>query len=130
MTTVIILGHGGYASAVRRNLSMLVGDPEGFRYVDFNEQDDLNILKDNIAAALEGIEGGVLFACDLAGGSPFRETAALCIDRDDRAVVAGLNTSAYAEVTLNTELAPRELAQLAMDVAKETIMMFPLPQEE
>ena len=129
MTTVIILGHGGYASAVRRNLSMLVGEPQDFRYVDFNEQDDLNILRENIAAALEGIAGDVLFACDLAGGSPFRESAALCIDKPERAVVAGLNTSAYAEITLNTELSAKELAKMAIDVAKDTIMMFP-PENE
>lgn len=37
MSKVIVTGHGGYATAMRRNLAMLVGELEGFYFVDFNE---------------------------------------------------------------------------------------------
>ena len=32
MTKVIILGHGGYGSAMKRNLAMLIGEMEDYYY--------------------------------------------------------------------------------------------------
>ena len=42
--------------------------------------------------------------------------------------VAGVNTSALSELSFNTELTPAELAKLAIDVTKDTVMVFP-PEE-
>ena len=44
MTKVIVLGHGGYGTAIKNNLGMLMGELEGFFYIDFNPGDDLNVL--------------------------------------------------------------------------------------
>ena len=49
----------------------------------------------------------------------------MCMEHPRWAVVAGVNTSAYSEMSFNLELPPAELAKLACDVARETIMMFP-----
>ena len=48
MTKVVVLGHGGYGSAMRRNIEMLSGVQEDFFYVDFNEEDDAEILRGKI----------------------------------------------------------------------------------
>ncbi len=129
MSKVVVLGHGGYGSGVKRNMNMLVGEAIGFSFIDFNEQDDLSILQNKINAVLDQNKGeDILFACDLTGGSPFREAATICVDHPNFAVVAGLNTSAYTEMTFNLEMPPRELAELAVEVAKESIMIFP-PKE-
>ncbi|MCE5234996.1 MAG: hypothetical protein ABFC62_02170 [Clostridiaceae bacterium] len=127
MTNVVVLGHGGYGTATERNLNMLVGAPEAFRFIDFDEQDDLTVLQQKIAAVLSGLEENaqVLFACDLTGGSPFREAAALCLLHEGWVTVAGLNTAAYAEMTFNLDLCPLELAEMAMETAKQAIMVFP-----
>ena len=126
MTRVIVTGHGGYATAMKRNLAMLVGELEGFYYVDFNEADSLDILRNHLDEVLSQIgDGDVLFACDLAGGSPFRTAALLCTEHPNWAVVAGINTSAYSEMSFNLELSAAELAELACEVARETIMMYP-----
>ena len=61
MTDVIVIGHGGYGTAMKNNLGMLVGELEGF----------------------------------------------------------------YSEVSFNLELSALELAEMACDVARETILMFP-----
>lgn len=130
MSNVIVTGHGGYATAMRRNLAMLVGELEGFSFVDFNEEDSLDTLQEKFDQVLAqiGPEEDVLFACDLAGGSPFRTAAVLCTDHPSWAVVAGINTSAYSEISFNLELPAHELADLACTVAKETILMYP-PKE-
>ena len=127
MTNVIVIGHGGYGTAMKHNLGMLVGELEGFHYIDFNPEDSLDILKGRIDGALAQVPGDseVLFACDVAGGSPFRTAAVICTEHPGWAVVAGVNTSAYSEVSFNLELPALELAEMACDVARETILMFP-----
>ena len=126
MSKVIVMGHGGYGTAMKRNLGMLVGEMAGFYFVDFNENDSLDDLQKKIDETLEktGRED-ILFACDLTGGSPFRTAAMMCLEHPNWAVVAGVNTSAYSEMSFNLELPPAELAKLACDVARETIMMYP-----
>ena len=126
MTKVIILGHGGYGSAMRRNLSMLIGELEDYFYIDFNEQDDLAVLKEKIADALSKTDGcDVLFCCDVAGGSPFREAAMVCAEHENYCCVAGVNTSAYTEISFNLEMTASELADMAIEVAKVSMIRFP-----
>ncbi|MCD7844320.1 MAG: PTS sugar transporter subunit IIA [Oscillospiraceae bacterium] len=126
MTKVIVTGHGGYATAIRRNLGMLIGELDGFYFVDFNEEDSLEILQNQLDQALAQVgDDQVLFACDLAGGSPFRTVAVICSAHPDWAVVAGINTSAYSEISFNLELSAYELAELARDVTQQTILIYP-----
>lgn len=131
MTSIIILGHGGYGSAVKRNLAMLIGELENYYYIDFNEQDDLDILREKINEVLSGIdkENEVLFCCDVAGGSPFREAAMICAEHVNYCCVAGVNTAAYTELSFNLELSASELADMAIEVAKVSIMRFPATEE-
>ena len=44
MTKVVVLGHGGYGSAMRRNIEMLAGVQEDYYYVDFNEEEEGDLL--------------------------------------------------------------------------------------
>jgi len=130
MTKVIVIGHAGYGSAMKRNINMLVGEVPDFIFVDFNEQDDLEILRGKITKGLEETLGfDVLFACDLSGGSPFREAALICTEHENYAVVAGLNTSAYTDMVYSLDLAPVELAEQAADVARSTILVFSAGQK-
>jgi len=39
--------------------------------------------------------------------------------------VAGINTSAYSEISFNLELPVHELAKMAVEVTRDTILMFP-----
>lgn len=126
MTSVIVVGHAGYASAMRRSLAMLVGELEDFYYVDFNEEDSLEILQGGIDEVLSQRKTeDVLFACDISGGSPFRVAAKVCTAHPTWAVVSGLNTSAYSEISFNLELSPRELAEMASQVTRDTLLIFP-----
>ena len=131
MTKVIVMGHGGYGTAMKRSLAMLVGELDGFYFLDFNEEDsleDLNGKLDDLLPELE--EEGVLFACDVSGGSPFRTAAERCLQHPGWAVVAGINTSAYSEISFNLELSVQELAEMAVETARDTIMMFPAKEAE
>ena len=126
MSKVIVMGHGGYGSAMKRNLAMLVGELDDFYFLDFNEEDSVDNLQAKIDQVLAQTgEEQVLFACDVAGGSPFRTAAVVCSPHPDWAVVAGVNTSALSEISFNTELSARELGEMAVETARETILMYP-----
>lgn len=125
MTKVIIIGHGGYGTAIKNNLKMLMGEVENYFYIDFNIEDDLDILDKRISEAIgPSMDIDVLFACDLTGGSPFRQVCLLASEHPNFVVVAGINTAAYAEMVYSLSLPPRELAKLAIETAKEAISVF------
>ena len=66
MTKVVVLGHGGYGTAMRRNIEMLAGEQEDYYYVDFNEEEDRETLLGKINDVLAQVgENDVLFCCDL-----------------------------------------------------------------
>ncbi len=127
MTKVIVLGHGGYGTAIKNNLGMLMGELEGFFYIDFNPGDDLNVLDGKIKEIIEGHEDEpILFACDLTGGSPFRQACLLAVEHPNMVVVAGLNTSGFADIAYMLDLSPLELANQAVEASKEAMQVFHL----
>ena len=130
MTKVVVLGHGGYGSAMRRNIEMLAGPQEDYYFVDFNEDEDTEILGNKIQAVLEQVgEHDVLFCCDLVGGTPFNVAATLCAEKSNYCCVGGLNTMAYLSMQYELESDAFALADMACSIAKEAVMRFP-PAEE
>ena len=130
MTKVVVLGHGGYGSAMRRNIEMLAGPQEDYFFVDFNEDEDTEILQGKIQAVLEQVgEHDVLFCCDLVGGTPFNVAATLCAEKSNYCCVGGLNTMAYLSMQYELESDAFALADMACGIAKEAVMRFP-PAEE
>lgn len=125
MAALVIVGHGGYGTAIGQALEMLMGPAEGVTYLNFTAQDDINTLAASLRQAAALYEGEVLFACDLAGGSPFRQAAMLCLERPGAMAVAGLNMAAYAEMVNNLELPAEELLELGIEVTQSTILRFP-----
>lgn len=129
MTNIVVMGHGGYAEGVRQNLEMIIGLSEHLYFVDLTKEDDLNSFEGKVNHVLEDFKDDpVLFACDLLGASPFRVAAMLCVNNPGKyAVVAGLNTMAYLEISMKTEsdLSVEELANLAVETAKSAVAKFP-----
>ncbi len=127
MPKVIITGHNGYATAVKNHLAMVVGKVDGYTYVDFNPEDDIESLDAKLKEALnQWGDEEVLFACDIVGGSPFKQSATLCLENlEKRMTVAGLSALAYMEMAFNLTLPLSELADLAVDTTKNGVMRFP-----
>lgn len=126
MTNVIVAGHGGYGTAINNSLAMILGSADGFYYVDFNRDDNLDSLTQKLSDAVEQCgENDILFACDLAGGSPFKQSAVLCIGKPNRCVIAGINLATFAEMVYNTTLTSQELSDLAKETMGITVVQFP-----
>jgi len=125
MTQVIVIGHGGYGTAIKQNLGMLMGELEGFDYIDFNPGDDLNGLNQKLQTSIDCAKNSpILIATDLAGGSPFRQACILASTHSNIVVVAGLNTAGYADIAYSLDQSPKELALRAVEASKEALHIF------
>lgn len=130
MAKVIIVGHGGYGTAIKNCLGMLLGETPGMFYVDFNKEDDLDTLNEKLLTTMEQCGGDkILFACDLTGGSPFKQCAMICAEKPGHITVAGMNMAAYAELVYNLDLSVEELADMAVEATHMSILRFPEKQE-
>jgi PTS system N-acetylgalactosamine-specific IIA component len=98
-------------------------------YVDFNVEDNLDSLYEKLQAAIKQCgDDNILFACDLTGGSPFKQCAMICAEKPSHITVAGLNVAAYAEMLYNLELSVEELVEMAIETTHAAIMRFPVNQ--
>lgn len=127
MGQVIVMGHGGYAKGVQENLKMIVGAPDHMHFIDLTPEEDLADFQTKFDAVLTGIpKEELLFACDLAGASPFRVAALYSAEHAGRAVtVTGLNAMAFMELSMNAELPVNQLANRAIETTKQSVGKFP-----
>lgn len=127
MINIIIIGHGGYAEGIKKNLGMLSGVPNYMHFLDLDPESDLDTLETNLDALLEKIgDEEILFSCDLFGASPFRVAAMKCMANPGRCMlVTGINTMAYIELAMPSELSLEELAKRSVETTKDSVKMFP-----
>lgn len=129
MKRILVMGHGGYAEGIRKNIEMIAGKSEHMYYIDLTKEDDLATFETKVNRLLEDFpDDEILFACDLLGASPFRVAAMLCADHPGKYyTVTGLNTMAFLELSMNLEndLSIDQLANLSIDTAKAALARFP-----
>jgi len=125
MTNIVILGHGGYAEGIQKNLKMLMGDLKHFYFLDFYPNEDLETFKEKLHDLIDKNHlEKVVFICDLTGGSPFREACMLAIEKPDMQVVAGVNTAAISEISYMLDQSPLEIAKTCVEVTKDSVLHF------
>jgi N-acetylgalactosamine PTS system EIIA component len=124
---IVVMGHGGYAEGVRKNLEMIVGQANHMYFIDLTKDDDLASLENKINDLLvEFKEDEVLFACDLLGASPFRVAAMASAANPGKYVtVAGLNTMAFIELSMKSGLSIDELANRAVETTRASVAKYP-----
>jgi PTS system N-acetylgalactosamine-specific IIA component len=127
MKQVVVMGHGGYAEGVRRNLEMIAGEADHMHFLDLMQGEDLSSLEGKVDQLIEELQGeGILFTCDLMGASPFRVAAMRCAKNPGKYItVTGLNTMAYIELNMNSDLSIEKLADRAMETTKKSVEIFP-----
>lgn len=127
MKKVMVMGHGGYAEGTRQNLEMIVGKADHFYFVDLSKEDDLGSFEKKVKDLLETLEDEeVLFVCDLLGATPFRVAATICAQNPrNYYVVTGINTMAFLELAMESDLPLDELADRAIETTKAGLGKFP-----
>ena len=94
MKKIVIAGHGKYASGMKSLLEFICGENPAVEYVDFEGDDaGLEARFEEIASSAEEI----IFACDMAGATPFMKSVLLQRKHEGIYSVGGANASALVE---------------------------------
>lgn len=126
MTTIVVTGHGSFATSLVETAQMIVGSTESVHPVDFpvgTGVDDLTEQLGSLIARLnpEGEPGRVLILADVLGGSPARVALAeAAAGRAD--VVTGANLPMLIDLALGAgDSASSELAARAVASGRDGI---------
>lgn len=117
MLSVIISGHGGFASGMEKAMLQVIGEQEQCIAIDFPPESTTQQLEAQFQQAITqlGTEHGLVFITDLLGGSPFRLASTIAMSQDNIEVVAGANLQLILEMLLERdELTPSQFRELAL----------------
>lgn len=123
---LVVTGHGRYATSIKSTLEMLAGENDEVKYIDFTQEDNDMTLKGKMQIVInENIGLGILFVCDLLGGTPFKSAVELSILNENIEVVAGCNIGSILESIFqleNTDIG--ELADLIVESSIKSTLRF------
>ncbi|EGD4400788.1 N-acetylgalactosamine-specific PTS system EIIA component 2 [Escherichia marmotae] len=80
MLSIILTGHGGFASGMEKAMKQILGEQSQFIAIDFPETSSTALLTSQLEEAIAQLdcEDGIVFLTDLLGGTPFRVQALEC----------------------------------------------------
>jgi len=92
MIGVVVVTHGQLATELVNAAEMIVGDLPRFTAVSIGWHDDVNDARDDIARAIERVQGedGVLLLTDMFGGTP-SNLGLTFLETDRLEVITGVN---------------------------------------
>ncbi|AIU71348.1 PTS galactosamine/N-acetylgalactosamine transporter subunit IIA [Hafnia alvei] len=105
MISLIITGHGHFASGLFSAVEQVIGPQEQCIAVDFPPEMSTQQLDEKLTQVLASLpqQDGVLFFTDLLGGSPFRSSVLLSQILEHSDVVAGTNMQMLAEMLMERD---------------------------
>ncbi|RIQ21649.1 PTS sugar transporter subunit IIA [Jiangella rhizosphaerae] len=126
MTSIVVTGHGSFATSLVETAEMIVGSTEHVHAVDFPVGSGVDELTERVESLIDrvnpaGEPGRVLILADVLGGSPARVALAqAAAGRAD--VVTGVNLPMVVDLALGagTSSAP-ELAARAVTAGQDGI---------
>lgn len=123
---LVITGHGKYATSIKSTLEMLAGGNDEVKYIDFTEEDNDITLKGKMQIVIDANIGlGILFVCDLLGGTPFKSAVELSILNENIEVVAGCNLGSILETIFQLEnTVIGELADSIVNLSNKSTIRF------
>ena len=128
MAGVIVCGHGSLPQEFVRAAEMICGTQKNMSAVSFQMWETPDLVRQRYEAAIEELdcEDGVLFLCDLFGGTPFNEASRLVATDERYGIVTGVNLPLLigllaARRKLNGSLAIRDLMTEIKRMAHEGI---------
>ena len=128
MVGVIVCGHGSLPQEFVRAAEMICGIQKNVRAVSFQMWEDPSLVRQRYEEAIEELDcsDGVLFLCDLFGGTPFNEASRLIAADEDYGIVTGLNLPLLIDLLtsrrkLNGSMAMRDLLAEVKRLAHEGV---------
>ncbi|CAH6660528.1 PTS galactosamine/N-acetylgalactosamine transporter subunit IIA [Pseudocitrobacter vendiensis] len=105
MLSIILTGHGGFASGMEKAMLQILGEQEQFVAIDFPETSSTAILTAQLEEAIQTLPEteGIIFLTDLLGGTPFRVASTLAMPRLDCEVITGTNLQLLLEMAMERD---------------------------
>ena len=129
---IIVCGHGQFGVGLTHSLEMIAGKQSDYEVVVFSEDAPFEKLSEDLTEAKERLletNQGVVFCCDLLGGSPFKAAMTIANEDDRCAVVVGTNLPLLLDLALsrgmNEDESVEELAQRDIEYGKQGLMFVP-----
>ncbi|HEL1116971.1 TPA: PTS sugar transporter subunit IIA [Streptococcus equi subsp. zooepidemicus] len=115
MISIIVIGHGYFASGIVSSLELIAGKQEGITAIDFTAEMTADDVHERLSAVLQP-KAQALVLCDLLGGTPFKVAATLMEELSDTTldVLSGLNLAMLMEAVFTRQ----EQLDLEQTVAK------------
>lgn len=132
MIGLIITGHGHFATGMRSSIELVTGEAENARFVEFLVEDTPESLKEKFGAALAELKDcdGILFLCDLAGGTPYKTAVEYGMTemKTPVEVVGGVSLPMLLEGSISAaeHNSPLELAEELMECGRDSVERFQL----
>ncbi|MGL5955034.1 MAG: hypothetical protein ACRC0X_00285 [Brevinema sp.] len=127
MLSIVVTGHGNFATGMKSMLELVIGENENIFFVDFttdlSSQDLMKIFQDIYTT----VNGNLIFLCDIAGGTPFNQAAILMYEHHrNYAVLGGVNIPCILEAIDQRDniLETQELLQLIKDAGCNNIKIY------
>ena len=102
MLSIILTGHGGFASGMEKAMKQILGEQSQFIAIDFPETSSTAQLTSQLEEAIAQLdcEDGIVFLTDLLGGTPFRVASTLAMQKPGCEVITGTNLQLLLEMVL------------------------------
>lgn len=125
MVSILIIGHGHFATGALSATRLVAGAPSNVYALDFPEGMSADELKQQMQQLMSSIETPeILVMADLTGGTPFRtavELKMMLADKQIR-VVAGANMPALVEAAFSSD--SMDLVELTEDAVQTGVEGF------
>ncbi|MGG7059130.1 PTS galactosamine/N-acetylgalactosamine transporter subunit IIA [Clostridium nigeriense] len=129
MIGLIISGHGNFASGLHTSLKLIAGEHSNIEYVDFEETDSTETLKEKYYNSLKNLNNceSILALSDLAGGSPFKTLVEVKTEIEKpMEVIGGTNLPMLLEISMTKDIIEdlSSLSESAIEVGKSGVVKF------
>lgn len=106
MLTLIVTGHGHFASGISSSLDLIMGRPDNYEIIDFPLGSNIVELEKKFDECLNKHQGEkIVILCDLFGGSPFNVAMKKTMVNNDIEVYYGLNLGMLMEICSRIQFA-------------------------
>ncbi|MTI49397.1 PTS galactosamine/N-acetylgalactosamine transporter subunit IIA [Sporosalibacterium faouarense] len=126
MVGIIITGHGNFATGLKSVIDLVVGEQEGIVAVDFTKEDSIETLRNKLQLAVKELGcGEYVFFTDIPGGSPFKTSVEISIDRGNSEVLSGCNIPMIIEILFDRfDISAKELKDKSLEIGKKQMLAF------
>lgn len=126
MIGIILSGHGHFASGLYSSIKLIAGEQENFEIIDYEEGMSADTLATRIEGAIQNLSSlkDIVVFTDIAGGTPFNESAKLSVAHGNVRVLSGTNAPLLLDSCFKRNVSIDEFMEEIIQSGKEGMKVF------